>query len=259
MTEFGYTCEPSLSHGHRDLYPFAGYRRFFYDQARVSWQHGPLTSVAETDYPVISTKRYIPADLETLCAQAAAPFTFVIQHEPEDEISAGRLSISALAAQYASARAIVDEANGPVVGASASLAVILNWRQGVKRGFKWSTLAPVLELADVIGMDCYPDATDAARDVYTSADEMFDPLAVLADAYGKPFAVTEFGMTLASDGDGDRFATAMAGYFSYASLAGAEWLSYWCHDAAERDYHLDGNPDMAAGMRVLQGAIAATA
>lgn len=255
MTVYGYTCDPATASEHQGLFTGAGYRRFFFGpHARVAWGRGPLATIAPDDYPVISVKNYVPDDFRVLCRDAAAPLVFAISHEPEDEITRGTLTVERIRTQYASAQKIARDSDAQV-----RLAVILNWRQGVIRGFNWESLAPVYGLADVIGMDCYPDAAQAAKDVYTSPDELFGPLVELADAHGLAHAVPEFGMTMAADGDGDRFARQLATYLAAASLSGTEWLSYWCHTAAERDYHLEADPAKEAGLHVLQGAIAATA
>lgn len=253
MTAFGYTCEPAATASHQSLYTSAGYRRFFFGPvAHVGWNRGPLATIEPDDYPVISVKNYVAEDFRILCQDAAAPFVFAINHEPEDEITRGTLTIERLRACYASARAIADGSDAQV-----RLAVILNWRQGRFKGFDWDRLAPVFEHAHLIAMDCYADSAQAAQSVYTDPGELLDPLTELADAYGLPHAVTEFGMTMAADADSERFARQLATYFACASLNGAEWLSYWCHTSAERDYHLENVS--AEGMNVLRGAIAATA
>lgn len=259
MTVFGYTCDPDPKtdpeciERHQGLYVSAGYRRFFFGpNTRLGWGHGPLATIDPVDYPVISVKTYSPSDFRVLCRDAAAPFVFAISHEPEDEIAAGTLTIERLRACYASARGIADDSDAQV-----RLAVVLNWRQGRFKGFDWDRLAPAFGHAHLITMDCYADSDEAARNVYTDPGELLDPLIELADSYGLPHAVTEFGMTLAADGDGDRFAEQLATYFAHASLSGAEWLSYWCHGSAERDYHLENVS--TEGMNVLRGAIAVTA
>lgn len=255
MTVYGYTCDPATAPEHQGLFTSAGYRRFFFGpHARVAWGHGPLATIANDDYPVISVKNYVPDDLRVLCRDAAAPFVFAISHEPEDEITRGTLTVERIRTQYASAQKIARDSDAQV-----RLAVILNWRQGALRGFDWNRLAPLYELADLIGMDCYADAAQAADDLYTDPDALFGPLVELADAHGLAHAVPEFGMTMAADGDGDRFARMLASYLAAASLSGAEWLSYWCHTATERDYHLEADPAKGAGLNVLRGAIAATA
>lgn len=255
MTIFGYTCDPDTATEHQALFTSAGYRRFFFGpHARAAWGRGPLATINPDDYPVISVKNYVPDDFRVLCRDAAAPFVFAISHEPEDEIARGTLTVERIRTQYASARKIADDSDAQV-----RLAVILNWRQGVVRGFDWGTLSPLYEMADLIGMDCYADSAAAAQDLYTPPSALLGPLVELADSYGLPHAYTEFGMTMAADGDGDRFARQLADYLAAASLSGAEWLSYWCHSAAEWDYHLEADPAKSAGLNVLRGAIAATA
>lgn len=257
MTVFGVNTEPVSIPGHRTLYggPLGPVRIFFGPGARFGWARAPLNKVGPGEYPVISFKTYNDGDMRALVADAPMPFAVCYDHEFEKGITAGSQTIANLAATYVKMRNIVDYSPGPY---PVRIVPILNWYQRTQRGFDWSRLGPVFAHADVVGVDSYALAFDALNhDAYTAPADLFGPGADLAHAFDLPFAVPEFGMTIASDGDGDRFAAQMVDYISYAASVGAQWVSYWCN--ANDNYHLETPPGREAALQVWKTAVRATA
>lgn len=257
MTIFGVNTEPASLAGHRTLYggPLGPTRFFFGPGARFGWTRSPLSKLGPGEYPVVSFKTYNDGDMRALVADAPCDFAVCYDHEFEKGVTAGSQTIANLAATYIKMRNIVDYSPGP---RRVTILPILNWYQRTQRGFDWSRLGPVLTHADAIGVDSYALALDALNhNTYTTPGDLFGPGADLAASYDLQLAVPEFGMTLASDGDGDRFAAQMLSYIGWAAAADVAWASYWCN--ANDNYHLETPPGRETALQVWTTAVRATA
>ena len=259
MTVFGVAPPGTELAAHRTVYGRLGYPRFFYGpQKPLGWRTFPLSQRAPGDVPVISVKTWDEAAFRALVAGASAPeWWFTYHHEPEDEITAGSLTVDALTTVYRRAREILDAA--PSSG--GNLLLVCNWYQLWVRGFDAGRFDPILELVDAVGVDSYSLAADAAVNIYTPPGDLFGPAVDIAERAGIPWAVPEFAVKMAADGDGRRHARVVARHAQWLEHHDAAWVSWWCNTAGNYVPHLCSDPlyadsfDVVVGLSALEMAL----
>lgn len=251
MTVYGVSTDPNEIVTHRQTYGTMNYCRYFYGTKALSWATGPLNKYGDypQEIPVISFDMFDQEDFE-LFADGADSFTnngcyVIYRHEPEKDLRSGALVMPDLVETYSAMREIV--AAYPAV----KLASAANLYQ-LHHGFDWHILQPLMALCDVVGVDCYSGDEYAVKNHYATSAEMFDLALDMAAWAGRPLAVPEIGVRLATDKDDNRRADVVRGYVEYMSTENVQWASYFCNP--NNNYHLT-EPQT---LRVWQTAVAVT-
>lgn len=258
MTVFG-VAPPGGEHDeHRARYGGTlGYPRFFFGPGkRFGWGVWPLTNRQAGDVPVVSVKTWNEEDFVSMLVSPQAPdeWWFCYAHEPEDEIVAGAITPSIIAATYARARELINAS--PRKG--CKLLLILNWYQLSQRAFPVRSLDPVLELVDAVGVDSYALAADASRRIYTPPGDLFGPALEIAERWAIPWCVPEFAVKMASDWSKPRHALMVGRYAHWLARHDALWASYWCNPAGAYTEHICTSPMYSDAFDVWKSLVRGT-
>jgi hypothetical protein len=248
-TVFGVAPPGTEMPQHHTVYGTLGYPRFFFGDGKLpGWDLFPLRNLQPGDVPVVSAKTWYPDAFRTMLDDATAEdWLFCYIHEPENQFAAGTLTANAYAATWEEIRTIRDEHPR---GSRCRLAVIFSWYALAIKHFDWRRLGAAIDCADIVGVDCYAPLGDLNLNVYPSPAVLFGPPIEIAAATGLPWAVPEFGVRIAPDGNKARHAAQVQAYADYARVHGAQWVSLWCNPGGGYMPHWCTDPlyDQALGV-----------
>lgn len=240
MTVFGVAPPGGEMAEHAERFGALGRPRFFFGPGkRFGWGSWPLTKRVKEPgcEPVISVKTWNETDFAAMFATRPKDvdgWHFAYRHEPEDDIYRGELTIAEMVRVYARARTLIDGQ----LGSGCRLILILNWYQLARRDVHLDMFDSVAELVDTIGVDCYAPRDWLAQNVYATPGALFGPALDLAERHGLPWAVPEYGLAMAADGNKARHARMLLRHASWLHDHGTEWVSYWCNPAGDYGPHI---------------------
>lgn len=255
-TVFGVAPPPAEMARHRGVFGPLRYPRFFYGPGvHYAWNTHPLTRRAAGDIPVVSFKTWYEQDFVAMLEHTPGNVTewwACYFHEPEDDITAGRLTANQMNTVYARMRALRDKHPN---GKRCKILVILNWWQLTQAHFDWQRLAPAIGHGDAIGVDSYSLRAASAKNMYTTPAALFAPALHISKTTGLPWAAPEFAVAMAADHDKARHAKQVQSHIDYARRHGARWVSWWCHTGGNYAPHLCSDPAYSDARAVWRNAM----
>ena len=118
-------------------------------------------------------------------------------HEPEDNIRDGEFTAAQYRAAWQRLRGLADAAGNPRL---RSALVLMEWSLRPASGRNWRDYYPGKATIDVLSWDVYN--AQAAKGGYAAPATLFGQIVAVAEAEGRPWAVSEFGSHLATGDTG---------------------------------------------------------